>query len=413
MSAGEWRRFAAGRSNGGYSVTCMLYALLAIAAFGLVTSSVFAGMVLWAVPAYLRQRRQAMEEQAQRQGFTPPLSLFKPLHGVDPGLEAYLTSFFKQDYPEYEILFCARSPEDPGIAVARRVAAQFPQVPVKFLATGEPLYINAKVASMERMAGEAAHDIFVISDSDVRVTPDYLRAVALPFADERVGGMCCPYRGIAAEGGIWARLEAVGISVEMTAGVLVARMMEDMQFTLGPTMAFRRETIRRMGGFKVTAEYCADDFVLGNETYKLGQKIVLSHHPIDHMVINASFVASMKHQVRWMKSTRFSRPKGHFGTALTFSIPFGLLGLVAGLAAHRPLLGAALIGWAIFTRLALSVAVGRVVVRDPSWFDLLVLYPIRDFMGFCFWAASYGSSTILWRGRNFRLLPGGKMRAVR
>ncbi len=152
--------------------------------------------------------------------------------------------------------------------------------------------------------------------------PDYLRAVALPFADERVGGMCCLYRGVAAEGGLWARLEAVGMSVEMSSGVLAARAMEGMQFTLGPTMAFRRETIRRMGGFKVTADYCADDFILGNETYKLGQTVVLSHHAIDHMVLHSGLVGSLKHQVRWMKSTRFSRPKGHFGTALTFSMPF-------------------------------------------------------------------------------------------
>ena len=391
----------------------MLYALFAIAAFGLVTSSVFAAMVLWAVPGYLRERRAASAQEAERPGFTPPLSLFKPLHGVDPGLEAYLTSFFEQDYPSYEILFCARSLEDPGMKIARSVAAKFSQVPAKFMATGEPEYINAKVASMELMASAAAHDIFVISDSDVRVTPDYLRAVALPFANERVGGMCCPYRGIAAEGGIWARLEAVGMSVEMTAGVLVARMMEDMQFTLGPTMAFRRETIHRMGGFKVTADYCADDFVLGNETFKEGQKVALSHHAIDHMVINSSFLASMKHQVRWMKSTRFSRPKGHFGTALTFSMPFGLLGLAAGIATHRPLVAAAALAWAVLTRIALALGVGRAVVRDPSWFDLLVLYPIRDFMGFCFWAASYGSSTVLWRGRVFQLLPGGKMRAAR
>ena len=158
------------------------------------------------------------------------------------------------------------------LTIARRVAARYPNIPASFFSTGEPPYINAKVASMELMEKSAAYDILVISDSDVRVTPDYLRAVALPFADARVGGMCCLYRGIAAGGGLWARLEAVGMSVEMTAGVLVARMMEGMQFALGPTMAFRRETIRRMGGFKVTADYCADDFVLGNETYKLGQE---------------------------------------------------------------------------------------------------------------------------------------------
>jgi ceramide glucosyltransferase len=396
----------------------MPYVLLALAVFGLITSTVFAGIVLWAVPGYLRERRDALAALSTRPGFTPPLSLFKPLNGTEPGLEPQLESFFLQDYPSYEILFCARSPEDTGLAAARRVAARHPNIPVKFLSTGgQPDYINDKVISMEKMEAEAAHSIFVISDSDVRVTPDYLRAVVLPFVDPRVGGMCCLYRGVAAprngsRRGLWARLEAVGMSVEMSAGVLAARAMEGMQFTLGPTMAFRRDTIRHMGGFKVTADYCADDFILGNETHKLGQIVILSHHAIDHVVLNLSFLASMKHQIRWMKSTRFSRPKGHFGTALTFSMPFGLLALAACAWLGHPLWGLTLFAWAVFTRLALSIAVGRLVVQDPSWFGLIVLYPIRDFMGFCFWAASYLSSRILWRGRIFELLPGGRMRAA-
>jgi ceramide glucosyltransferase len=390
----------------------MLYVLFALAVFGLITSSVFAGMVLWAVPGYLRERRAAYAKLDRPPGFTPPLSLLKPLHGAEPGLEPHLATFFEQDYPDYEILFCARTSEDAGLEIARRVAARYPRIRSKFLSTGEPPYINAKVRSMELMEEAAAHDILVISDSDVRVTSGYLRAVALPFSDRRVGGITCLYRGVAAEGGLWARLEAVGMSVEMSAGVLVARMMEGMQFTLGPTMAFRRETIRRMGGFRVTADYCADDFVLGNETFKLGQTVVLSHHVIDHMVINASLVQSLKHQVRWMKSTRFSRPKGHFGMSLTFSVPFGLLGLAVGVAMGHWGWGLSLLAWSVATRLALSIAVGHLVVRDKSWFGLLVLYPIRDLMGFCFWAASYTSSRILWRGRVFRLLPGGKMRAA-
>ena len=390
----------------------MSYVLLGLGVFGLVTPTVFAGMVLWAVPGYLRERRAALAQLAARPGFTPPLTLLKPLHGDEPGLEAHLATFFEQDYPEYEILFCTRSPDDPGLATARRVAARYPDVPAKFLFTGgQPDWINAKAASMEHMLAESAHEILVISDSDVRVTPDYLRAVALPFADPRVGGMCCPYRGVAAEGGLWARLEAVGMSAEMTAGVLAARAMEGMQFVLGPTMAFRRDTIRRMGGFGVTANYCADDFVLGNETFKLGQTVVLSHHAINHMVINSSFWSSMKHQVRWMKSTRFSRPKGHFGTALTFSMPFGLLACAAAAWLGHPWLGLTLLGWAVATRLALALAVGRGVVRDTSWFGMLVLYPLRDLMGFGFWAASYWGRRILWRGRVFELLPGGKMRA--
>lgn len=391
----------------------MPYILAGLAVFGLFTSTVFAGIVLCSIPRFLRERCAALAQLVAGPDFTPPLSIFKPLHGIEPGLEQHLESFFTQDYPEYEILFCARSPEDEGLTIARRVAARHVQIPVKFLSTGGvPDYINDKVISMEKMEIEAAHDVFVISDSDVRVTPNYLRAVALPFADAHVGGMCCPYRGVAAQGGLWARLEAVGMSVEMTAGVLAARSMEEMQFTLGPTMAFRRETIRRMGGFKVTADYCSDDFILGNETHKLGETVILSHHAIDHIVLNSSFLASIKHQVRWMKSTRFSRPKGHFGTSLTFSMPFALLALVAGIWLGHPVCGIGLFAWGLATRLALSIGVGRLVVQDPSWFGLLVLYPIRDLMGFCFWAASYLSRRILWRSRVFELLPGGRMRAA-
>jgi ceramide glucosyltransferase len=392
----------------------MPYVLLALAVFGLITSTVFAGIVLFAVPGFLRERRTALAALASGRDFTPPLSLFKPLHGADPGLEAYLESFFTQNYPIYEILFCSRDANDAGLSVARRVSARYPNIPVKFLSTGgQPDYINDKVISMEKMAAEAAHEIFVISDSDVRVSPDYLRAVALPFVDDGVGGMCCLYRGVAVEGGLWARLEAVGMSVEMSSGVLAARAMEGMQFTLGPTMAFRRGTIRQMGGFRVTADYCADDFILGNETHKLGQTVILSHHVIDHMVLNSHFAGSLKHQVRWMKSTRFSRPVGHIGTALTFSMPFGLLALAAAVWLGHPIWGVGLFAWSIATRLALSIAVGRCVIGDTSWFGLLVLYPIRDFMGFCFWAASYAGNHILWRGRVFELLPGGKMRAAK
>jgi len=391
----------------------MSYVLLALAVLGLLTSTGFAAIVLWAVPGYLNERRLALARMRERPGFTPPLTLLKPLHGAEPGLEGYLETFFEQDYPEYEILFCTRSPEDAGLAIARNVAARHPNIPAKFLSTnGHPDYINAKAASMEVMEAAAAHEILVISDSDVRVTPDYLRAVALPFADPNVGGMTCPYRGVAAEGGLWARLEAVGMSVEMTAGVLAARAMEGMQFVLGPTMAFRRDTIRRMGGFKVTADYCADDFVLGNQTFRLGETIVLSHHAIDHMVINADFLDSMKHQVRWMKSTRFSRPAGHFATSLSFSIPFGILAFASAAAPGHFYWGLALFAWSVATRFALSLAVGGAVVEDRSWFGLLVLYPIRDLMGFMFWAASYWGSKILWRGRVFELLPGGKMRAA-
>jgi ceramide glucosyltransferase len=392
----------------------MLLALLGLAILGLVTSTVFAGMVLAGARHHLRGRAGASSAVELAPGFAPALSLLKPLHGGEPGLAANLASFFEQDYPaaNFEILFCARNVDDAGLAIARQVAARYPEIRTRFLWTGEPRYINAKVHSLEVMTAAAAHEILVISDSDVQVTPGYLKAVAAPFADAQVGAMTCLYRGVAAEGGLWARLEAVGMSVEMTAGVLVANLLEGMQFVLGPTMAVRRECVQQMGGMGVLGDYCSDDYLLGNYVFRQGRRVVLSRYTIDHIIINESFVDSLTHQVRWMKSTRFSRPKGHLGTALTFSVPFGLLALGTALAMGHVVLGAALFAWSIMTRWAIAWAAGRKVVRDPSWFGLFVLYPVRDLMGFGFWAASYLSSRIVWRGKLYTLLPGGRMRAA-
>jgi ceramide glucosyltransferase len=388
----------------------MLQVLLIVGLFGLLTSTVFAGMVLAGTRHHLRASRLSQPAP----GFAPSLSLLKPLHGAEHGLEANLVSFFEQEYPasQYEILFCAADPGDPGLAIARQVAVRYPQIRASFFSTGNPKYINAKVHSLEVMAAHAANQIYVISDSDVRVTPGYLRAVAQDFADAEIGASTCLYRGVAAEGGLWARLEAVGMSVEMTAGVLVANMLEGMQFVLGPTMAFRRECIEEMGGFAVTGDYCSDDYILGNQAWQHGWRVALSHHAIDHIILHTGFVASLNHQVRWMKSTRFSRPKGHFGTSLTFSMPFGLLAAAATIGLDRPILAASCLGWAIVTRWLIAWATGCLVVRDPARFDLFSLYPLRDLMGFGFWVASYLSSNVLWRGQVYQLLPGGKMRAA-
>ncbi len=387
----------------GFLASPLWCTLLGIACFGLVTSTVFAGMVMAGARHHLRAR------DVDSSAFTPPLSLLKPVRGLEPDLEAHLATFFEQDYPVYEVLFCAHDANDPGLLAARRVAARFPAIPAKFLVTGEPKYTSPKVHSLELMESAASYEILVISDSDVRVTPDYLRQVALPFRDPQVGGMTCLYRGVPSQGGLWSRLDAVGMSVEMAAGVLVANMLEGMQFTLGPTMAFRREAIRKMGGFAVTAKYHSDDFVLGNETHRLGWKVVLSHHVIDHMVIFSRMWPSLKRQVRWMQSTRFSRPKGHFGTSLTFSVPFGLLALVSALALHRPMLGAALLAWSVVTRWIIAYAAGNRVVHDRNAFALYGLYPLRDLMGFGYWAASYVSRQIVWRGRRYNLTEGGKL----
>jgi ceramide glucosyltransferase len=386
----------------------MIKLLFGLGLFGLLTSSIFTGIVLAGVLRFVRRRRAVGRDSLLSGGFCPPVSLFKPLHGGEPNLEEHLATFFEQDYPEFEILFGARVASDEGLQAARRVAARYPHIPVKYVLTGEPWHINAKVCTLELMEKAAAHGIFIISDSDVKVTRNYVREVVAPFADAKVGAVTCLYRGVA-DKGLWAKLEAAGMSVEMTAGVLAADLMEGMQFTLGPTMAARRECVREMGGFTLLGPYCADDFVLGNAIAAKGHTVVLSTHVIDHVVLNSDFVDSQKHQLRWMKSTRFSRPKGHFGTSLTFSVPFGLLACAAAMAMHHPVLGLALLSYSVGTRAALALVVGGVVVEERHLLRTSMLYPLRDLLGFCYWAASYGSREIVWRNQIYRLAEGGLM----
>ncbi len=405
------------------------WGMLALGLFGLLTSSVFLVLVLVGAGAFRREAKR--QERARQEGlrtgqeFLPTVSLFKPLHGAEVGLETNLRTFFEQDYLQHvrtagletkvnsasrmEVLFCARTEADAGLAVARRVAAEYPEITTRFVTSGEPWGANAKVCSLATMAKVATHDLWVISDSDVRVSSDYLRRVVLPFADPQVGCATCLYRGATAEGGMWSRLESVGMTVEMSSGVCVANLMEPMQFALGPTMMARRQCVAEIGGFEAMVEYCADDFVLGNWIAAKGHKVALSGHAIDHMVLHATFVDSIKHQVRWMKSTRFSRPKGHFGTGLTFGVPFGVLTwLAAMLLGHFELAWVALAG-SVLGRMLQAWVMAKWVVRKQRTWPTMLLFPIRDAMGMLFWALSYGSRKILWRGEVYELVEGGRM----
>jgi ceramide glucosyltransferase len=387
----------------------MMHVLLVFGLLGLSTSTIYAILVVWGALQFANRRRSTPAA-----AFTPPVSLLKPLHGLEPELERRLESFFKQDYPRFEILFCARSDQDPGLSIAMRVAARYPHVPAKFLTCGEPPYANAKVWSLERMEGSAEHQIFVVSDSDVLVTPDYLRAVVAPLADEGIGLVTCLYRGVALparkDRSFWANLEAVGMSVEMSSGVLVAEMFQGLAFALGPTMVMRRDCLDQAGGFTAIGNHHGDDFMLGNLMAAHGHKVVLSTHAVEHHILNTSFGSSTRHQIRWLRGTRFYRPLGHLGSVLTFSVPYGVLAGVMALSLHLPLVAVVLFGWSWASRIGLAAVVGGLVVREPRpWFSAM-LYPIRDLLGFLLWNASYVGNDVIWRGEVYELLRGGMMR---
>jgi ceramide glucosyltransferase len=262
------------------------------------------------------------------------------------------------------------------------------------------------------MRREASHAILVTSDSDTRVGPGYLRAVVGPMVDPQVGMVTCIYRGVTRHG-LWTQLEAMGMSVEMTAGVLVADMLEGMRFALGPTMVMRQSTVEKIGGFAKVAEYYADDFILGSWTAAVGEKVVLSSYIIEHHVVNESLKSSIAHQQGWATSTRFSRPLGHLGEVLTYAVPFGLLGMMVLGLAHHLVLGMGLLSITILDRVLLCRLVAGCVVNDRASLRRAWLYPVRDLMSFVFWARSYfGTRRLSYRGDQYELLAEGRLRKL-
>ncbi len=384
------------------------YELLVLALVGAVSSTVFLALVLFAAGRFRRSADGASRAARVPPEQFPPVTVLKPICGLEPQLERNLASFFELDYPDYEIVFGCRTPDDPALAVVNALRSRYPHVPVSIVYSGYPVWPNAKVFSLDRMIASAAYDHFVISDSDILVTPDFLRKIVSPLLDPHVGLVTCLYSGTP-NGDFWSRVEALGMSIEMPSRVLVANLLEGMKFALGAGVAVRRDVIDRIGGFASISEYCADDFILGKRVAECGYAVVLSRQIVSHVLIGQGFLQTFRTQLRWMQSTRFSRPKGHLGTVLTFSMPFGLLGLCSAVSLGYWRLGIALIGWAYLSRMLQAVAVGWGVIRDRRALRLCWLYPLRDLLGFFVWVTSYlCGSEFTWRGEAYRFSEDGR-----
>jgi ceramide glucosyltransferase len=335
-----------------------------------------------------------------------PISILKPLAGIDDGLEENLRTFFEQEYPAFEILFAVRTPDDPAIAVVERLRARYGSVPSRLLVTGEPPYPNAKVYSLDRMLGAARHDLLVMSDSDVRVTPDMLAAIAAEFQDAKLGMATCPYRAVPGRS-FWNTLEAVGLNTEFIGGVLVARMLDGMKFALGPTIAARRATLVGIGGFDAVKDFLAEDFVMGNLAAARGDGVILSSYVIEHHIGAQTLAANLKHRLRWNRSTRRSRPAGYVGQLFTNPLPLALL-LWAVKPEWWPAAAAA-----ILMRAAAGWATAGYVLRDRLTARLFFLVPLQDLLSFAMWLAGFFGNTILWRGRKYHLRADGRFELAR
>ena len=383
------------------------YIFLGIAIAGAISSNVF---LLLAILGAVKFHRDAGRQRvaAKAVASLPSVSLLKPVHGLEARLKENLESFFHQDYPDYEILFAADSEDNGALAVVRGICARYPQIRTQLVVTGPPQWPNPPAYSFHHMAELAKHDILVTSDSDVEVQPNYLREVVAPLLAAQVGMLTCVYRGKSV-GGFWSAVHAIGMSVEMTAGVVTANLLEGMKFGLGPTIVVRKDALKKIGGYRVLGEYFANDFMIGNLIEKAGYRVVLSGHVIDHVISPLTLQRVWENELRWAKSTRWSRPWGHLGSGLIFAVPYGILGLLAGAASGRVCLGVALFCIAIANRVIESWVIGWGVTRDPVARNAPWLYLIRDLLGFFVWCASYVGQRTVWRNIPYELAGGGRI----
>jgi ceramide glucosyltransferase len=329
----------------------------------------------------------------------PPLSVLKPIYGLDRETYENYASFCTQDYSDYEILFCVSDDSDPAVAVIEKIIHDFPKRSIRLLVGSELLGVSDKVNKLARMAREAKHDLLVVTDSDVRVEPGFLRAVAAPFNNPEIGGVTCLYRGLT-DGSLAANLEATGNSTDFAAGVLVAWLFAPVNFMLGAVMATTKECLAEFGGFDALADYFCDDYELGNRIAGRAHRVELISFPVSIAYPHQTIGEAVRHQLRWNLSIRFSRPLGHLGLIFTQSLP---LAIVAAVLSPTLTIAAAFIGTYLVLRCMTALAIGSDGMRDKLILRNLWLLPLRDAFAFLVWVASFFPQTIVWRGKRFRV----------
>ncbi len=337
--------------------------------------------------------------------FQPPVTILKPVYGLERDLKARLSTACQQDYPDYQVVFCVQNPEDPALEIVKEVQAEFGRERVSIALHDICAGPNGKVNNLLGGLQVALHDVLVISDSDIRLRRDYLTAIVAPLADDSVGGVCTLFKNAGA-GSMFEQLELLSINAEFIPSVLFAEVTGASEFCLGPSVATRQSTLRELGGLESFAEYLAEDYEIGKRIWTSGRKMVLVPYVVDAMLDLDSWSQWWTHQVYWDQNTRVASPKGFFGTILTKSVPFAVL--FALLTWGDPM-GLAVLAGTVALRLATTAVILRVALRDGEGLRALWLLPLRDVMGLATWFFSYGQRTVIWRDVEYRLTTGGRM----
>jgi ceramide glucosyltransferase len=373
-----------------------------VAVFGAVSSSIYYLLCLWGAAAFLRERKAA-DRSIHPTQFLPPVSILKPLKGIDPEIYESFRSHCLQDYSQYEIIFGVSDPNDPAVESVRQLQREFPQREIRLVVCSKMLGANVKVSNLAQMLPAARYEHLIVNDSDIRVQPDYLRQIMARLANERVGMATCLYRG-EPTATLGSRLESLGISTDFCAGVLVARQLEGgIRFGLGSTLAFRRTDLERIGGFESFVDYLADDYELGRRIANLGLSVELSDVVVVTHLPAYTLREFFAHQLRWARGVRGSRPGGYVGLVFTFGFLWSsLVVIAAGGAAWAWLLLAS----AFALRFAVAVVMGRNVLHDRNLLRNLGLIPFRDLIAVGVWIVSFGGQTVTWRGDRFQMRDG-------
>jgi len=381
-----------------------LFTLLTLAALA------YSFLVFRAARAYSRSFRTALPD------FYPSVSILKPVKGVDPEMYAAFASHCRQEYPgEYEILFGVHSMEDTAVEAIEKLRREFPEQTIRILVCPQILGANGKVGNLVQIVAEARYEYLLINDSDIRVSPHYLRNVMPAFAvasktGKPVGMVTALYRGRSDErlGTLGSRLEALGIATDFMPSVLTARWLEKgLRFGLGSTLAVTREALNAIGGLRPLVDYLADDYELGARMFQAGYRVELAREVVETSIPAYSFSEFFAHQLRWARTVRDSRPLGYFGLLLTFGLPWALGNVIASAASLDSI---ALLSVMVCVRVAVALTVGVGLLGDVGTLRNLYLLPLRDMLALAVWFWSFADDHVVWRGERFSLHDGKLVR---